>query len=97
MQIAEESASFTVKLDLADNQRLAELAQLKSQSPEVVLMQAVHDYLFHEEARQDFISEAKASWSSYAQTGHHITLDEFADWTDKVKSQPDAAMPLCHK
>lgn len=45
------------------------------------------------EARQSFITEAKASWESFSETGQHITLDEFADWSDKVQNQPEAAMP----
>jgi hypothetical protein len=49
------------------------------------------------EARQSFITEAKASWESFSETGLHISLGEFADWADKVQSQPDASIPLCHK
>ncbi len=97
MKTVENNVNFTVKLDAVDNNRLSALAALKKQTPQAVLNQAVHDYLLREMARQSFINEANDSWENYAQTGQHISLEEFADWVDTVQHQPDTSMPICHK
>ncbi len=93
----ESNVSVTVKLDAIDSDRLTALAALKNQSLQVLLNEAVHNYLLKEEARQAFINEAKASWEGYVQTGQHITLNEFDAWVDTLQTKPDQPMPVCHK
>jgi predicted transcriptional regulator len=50
-----------------------------------------------EEAQQRFIAAAKQSLADYRATGEHITLDEMETWTDELKNNPKAPLPLCHK
>lgn len=55
-----------------------------------------HPYVGREEARQNFIKAAEASFEHFKETGLHITLDEFSAWVDAVEMNPDAHMTGCH-
>ena len=88
---------MSVKLDLNDKERLTALAKSRKRTPHYLMKQAVQDFLAREEARQDFIVEAKSSWDHYVQTGLHVTLDELHEWANSLDANPDAPPPVCHK
>lgn len=54
------------------------------------------DYVKREEARQNFIIAAEASFEHYKETGLHISLDEFSSWVDQAQQDPGAPAPACH-
>lgn len=59
------------------------------------MKEAILDYVRREEARQNFIAAAEASFAHYKETGLHVTLDEFSTWVDAVQTSPDTPMPTC--
>ncbi|MDD5334887.1 MAG: CopG family transcriptional regulator [Rhodoferax sp.] len=75
---------------------IATLATAKKRTPHYLMKEAILEYVKKEEARQNFIAAAQASFEHYKQTGQHITLDEFNTWVDKVQQNPAAPVPLCH-
>ena len=91
------SATVTIKLDAADRDRLAALAGIKKRTPHYLMKEAILDYVRREEARQNFIKAAEASFEHYKETGSHITLDEFSQWVDEVQQNPDAPFPAYHR
>jgi predicted transcriptional regulator len=88
--------SVTIKLDDADRGRIAALASAKKRSPHYLMKEAILAYVKHEEARQNLIAAAEASFVHYKETGLHITLDEMSAWVDEVQKNPAAALPECH-
>jgi len=91
------SGTVTVKLTPADRERIASLATMKKRTPHYLMKEAILEYVQREEARQNFINAAEASFKHYKETGLHITLDEFGAWVDAVQTNPDAPITPCHK
>lgn len=90
------SGTVTVKLDPADRERISSLASLKKRTPHHLMKEPILEYVQREEARQNFIHAAEASFEHYKETGLHITLDEFGAWVDDVQNNPDAPITACH-
>ena len=88
--------TVTVKLDPADRDRIAALATMKKRTPHYLMKEAILDYVKKEEARQNFIQAAEASFEHYKETGLHISLDEFSTWVDDVQQNPGVPVPACH-
>ena len=55
------------------------------------------EYVPHEQAGQNFIAVAEASFAHYKETGLHITLDEYRGWVDAAQQDADSAVPECHR
>ena len=91
------SASVTIKLDETDRDRIATLASAKKRSPHYLMKEAILEYVKKEEARQNFIKAAQASFEHYKETGQHITLDELSNWVDEVQTNPALPVPACHR
>ena len=90
------AGSVFVKLDDADQARIASLATVKKRTPYYLMKEAILEYVKREEARQKFIAAAESSFEHYKETGLHISLDEFSAWVDDVQQCPGARLPECH-
>lgn len=88
--------TVSVKLDAADREKIASLAVMKKRTPHYLMKEAIVDYIRREEAQQNFIKVAEASFEHYKATGLYITLDEFSSWVDEVQLNPSARMPDSH-
>lgn len=97
-QLPEKSvtANLSLKLDIADRDRLRSLAEYKKRTPHFIMKEAVQKYLQEEEAQQRFVEAAKASRDHYKKTGLHITHDEFSQWVDALQTNPNALPPTSH-
>jgi predicted transcriptional regulator len=91
-----QTANLSIKLELADRDRIRALAAYKNRTPHFIMKEAVRKYLEEEEAEQRFIAAAKESRSHYQQTGLHMTHEEFSSWVDQLQTNPKAAPPVCH-
>ena len=90
------TATVTVKLDSAEQERLNSIALAKKRTPHFIMREALRSYLAAEEAEQRFIAAAKASLKDFKKNGQHVTLDEFGAWAKAIRKNPDAPMPACH-
>lgn len=88
--------AVTIKLDVADRDRIATLAFAKKRTPHYLMKEAILEYVKKEEARQNFITAAESSFEHYKETGQHITLEEFSAWVDQVQKTPGTTVPACH-
>lgn len=75
---------------------MASLAAVKKRTPHYLMREAIMEYIQREEARQNFIQAAEASYAQYKETGLHVTLDEFSAWVDEVQNDPSKPLPVCH-
>lgn len=89
-------ATVTIKLDSSERDRIASLASIMKRTPHYLMKEAILEYVKREEARQNFIRAADASFEHFKETGLHITLDEFSTWVDEVQNNPDAPITACH-
>lgn len=92
----QRTANVTVKLEESDRARIKSLATLKNRTPHFLMREAIQKYLEAEESEQRFINAAETSLADYKTNGLHITLEEFSEWASKLKTCPDAPMPICH-
>lgn len=90
------TANLSLKLDIADRDRLRVLAEYKKRTPHFIMKEAVKRYLEEEEAEQRFVAAAKESRSHYKKTGLHVTHEEFSRWVDQLQSNPHATPPVSH-
>lgn len=91
------SATVSIKLDSSDRDRISSLARMKKRTPHYLMKEAILEYVQREEARQNFIKAADASFEHFKETGLHITLDEFSAWVDEVQNNPEAPITACHR
>jgi predicted transcriptional regulator len=89
--------TVSIKLDSSDRDRISSLASLKKRTPHYLMKEAILEYVQREEARQNFIKAADASFEHFKETGLHITLDEFSTWVDEVQNNPDTPITACHR
>ena len=90
------AATVSLKLDSVERDRIAALARIKRRTPHYLMKEAILAYVRQEEARQNFIAAAEASFAHYKETGLHVSADEFSAWVDAVQTYPAAVMPKCH-
>jgi predicted transcriptional regulator len=88
--------TVTIKLDPSDRDRIAALAVVKKRTAHYLMKEAILEFVQREEARQNFIKAAEASFEHYKETGLHITLDEFSVWVDDAQKNPGAPIAACH-
>ena len=82
-------------------QQLETLAARQLRSPEILVREAINQYLEAEqlqttEERDQMLADAEAAWQRYKQTGLHITQDEMSDWVKRLHDDPNASRPTCH-
>jgi len=63
----------SVKLDEDLRARVQQLAQRQQRSAHWIMREAIRDYVERQEAKERFVQESLASWTSYKETGKHLT------------------------
>lgn len=61
------------------------------------MLEAIQQYVEHEEARESFKQEALTSWAAYKETGLHLTGQEVRSWLNTWGTNDESAVPECHK
>ena len=87
----------SLKIDEALKVRIKDLATQRRRSPHWIMLEAIHEYVGREEARESFKQEALASWADYQQTGVHLTGQELCTWLNTWGTKEEKTVPECHK
>ncbi len=87
----------SVKLDDELKDRIQRLADVQHRSAHWIMREAIRDYVEREEARENFKQEAIASWTSYKETGQHLTVQEARDWLNNWGTDKETEIPECHE
>ncbi len=85
----------SLKIDDEMKGRIQALAKQRDRSAHWIMREAIRQYVSREEARDDFVREARESWAEYRETGLHLTADETFAWLDRWGSD-GAGPPACH-
>lgn len=86
----------SLQIDDTLNRRVLELASQRRCSPDSIMLEAIRQYVEHQEARESFKQEAAASWESYKETGLHLTGQEIRAWLDTWGTDDEKPVPECH-
>ncbi|MDP9838110.1 putative transcriptional regulator [Neorhizobium huautlense] len=86
-------------LDIEDelSERLGRLAENRKRPADVMIGDAIRQYIEREEARESFVQEAEASWTDYQENGLHLTGKEVQDWLQSWGTDQKKGPPECHK
>jgi predicted transcriptional regulator len=87
----------SLKIDDALKSRVQHLADQRRRSAHWIMLDAIQQYIEREEARENFMSEAQASWAAYQETGRHLTGQEVRSWLNTWGTVDETAVPECHK
>jgi predicted transcriptional regulator len=88
--------SAGLKLDAEIESRLQRLAEARQRSADVLIREAIEQYVEREERRGQLRREALAAWNEYQATGRHVTGDEVDAWLARLEAGEDAEPPLPH-
>jgi len=91
------SSTTSLKLDSDLKERVRQLAAVRRRTPHWIMREAVEQYVFREEQREQLRHDALAAWSHYQTTGLHLTAKEADDWLAKLENDSSAEAPECHR
>ncbi len=77
-------------------QRLQQLAATRQRTPEVLVREAIEQYVTREERRAQFDRDTLAALNEYEADGLHVTEEEADAWLAKLEAGEDADPPECH-
>ena len=86
----------SLKIDDELKGRVQQLAAQRDRSPHWIMREAIRQYVEHEEARESFRQEAMASWTTFRETGRHLTGEEITAWLSDWGTDAEAGLPDCH-
>lgn len=86
----------SIKIDDELKERIQQLAGLRQRSAHWIMREAIVQYVTREEARESFKQEALASWTSYQETGQHLTAQEAHAWLATWGTEEETGQPECH-
>ena len=87
----------SIKLDDELKARIKQLADARRRTPHWVMREAIQEYVDREEARENFVREAEASWQAFQETGRHLTGEEARAWLGTWGTDDEKAVPECHE
>jgi predicted transcriptional regulator len=95
------AASHAIVVQPDQQERLEKLAAAQLRSPELLVREAIDQYLEFEQLqtpdeRARMLADAEASWQEHQRTGLHVTHDEVRDWIHRLHDDPNAPPPECH-
>ena len=90
------SLSGSLKLDAETEARLQRLAQARHRPANLLMREAIEQYVEREERREQVRKDALAAWTEYQTTGRHVTAEEADAWLARLEAGEDAEPPLPH-
>ena len=89
--------AMSVKLDDGLKTRIQHLAEVRHRSSHWIMCKAIREYVEREEARESFKQEALTSWTTYQETGRHLSGREARDWLTTWGTDKETELPECHE
>ncbi|AYG57622.1 CopG family ribbon-helix-helix protein [Rhizobium jaguaris] len=86
----------SVEIDPDVNERLEKLAASRHRRPDLLLKEAVEQYVEREEKRESFRQDTLHAWEEYQKTGLHLTAEEVEEWLQQLEDGHDIEPPACH-
>lgn len=77
---------IALDLDADTRARLNRLADTRNQSADVLLRDAVSQFVEREEHRQSFHHDAQLAWEAYQATGQHVPHAQVDNWLARLEA-----------
>lgn len=87
----------SVKIDDTLKNRIHHLATIQHRTVHWIMLKAIREYVEREESRESFKQEALLSWSTFQETGRHLTDNEVTQWLNTWGTDDEAESPECHE
>lgn len=88
------SAIGQINLDEKTSARLVALAALQNRSPDMLMRNAIEDYLAREEQNERDKQEDEARWQRYQQSGDSVPHATARDWLTALSEGRAADCPV---
>src|SRR5215469_4677816 len=89
-------AATNLELDAETESRLLRLAEARRRSADVLMREAIEQYVEREERREQLRYDAAAALAEYQATGLHVTDDEADAWLARLEAGEDIEPPTPH-
>ena len=89
--------TISIELDNELENRIQRLADTWHRTPDLIIREAIREYVEREETIERFEQEALASWDTYEVTGQHLTGQEVHNWLNTWGTDKETEVPPCHK
>lgn len=90
------TVNASVKISPTLKNRFLQLAELRKTSTHSLMLQALENFVAHEEKREEWRQEGIRAWQEFQLTGLHLTNNEILEWMDKVIAGDSESLPKCH-
>ena len=90
------STVTTLQLDPDTSARVQRLAASRRRSAEMLMQEAVQQYVAREEALEQATDGEHPAWVEYQASGLHLTFEEADAWLAKLEAGEDVSPPECH-
>lgn len=87
----------SIKIADALKSRVRQLAESRRRSSHWIMREAIEQYVEREEKCEAFMQEALQAWTTYQETGRHLTVQETNDWLTTWGSDDERPSPECHE
>jgi predicted transcriptional regulator len=91
------TASRNLELDSETEARLQRLANARHRPADLLMREAIQQYVEREERREELRNDALAAWSEYQATGRHVASEEADAWLARLEAGEDVEPPLPHE
>ena len=89
-------STTSVVLAMEIKNRLDRIAESQHKPAEVLMQDAIAEYVERQEKREQFHQDAIAALEEYERTGLHATGEEVDEWLTKAAAGEKAPFPKCH-
>ena len=90
------STVTTLQLDPDTSARVQRLAEARHLSAEVLMREAVQQYVAREEALEQAMDGEHPAWMEHQASGLHPTFEKADAWLAKLEAGEDVPPPDCH-
>ncbi len=87
----------SLKIDDDLKGRVQQIADRRQRSPQMLMVEAIQQYVEREEAREGFKQEALTALASFQETGRHLTSEEARSWLNTWGTADEKPVPKCHE
>ena len=86
----------SLKLDAETESRLLRLAETRHRSADLLMREAIEQYIERAERREQLRQDAFVAWTEYQATGQHVTGEEADAWMARLEAGEDVNPPSPH-
>ena len=91
-----DATTTSLALGSDTSARVRRLAIARHQSPDMVMREAIGQYVARQEAREQLRVDTLAAWAEYQATGLRLTEEEMDAWFARLGAGEDVEPPECH-